>query len=133
MNRQSIGEQIAARLYCAETAIDRALVETANLAAQLPTARADAYLSATTGQKAFDGVAGAISALTIARQNMVQTHATLGALARSLGLDILAVGPLDKPGDSPLVGNGVSSEPENIKIQLTDVVNKSLPGERSSC
>ena len=62
MNRQSIGEQIAARLYCAETAIDRALVETANLAAYLPTARADSYLSATTGQKAFDGVAGAISA-----------------------------------------------------------------------
>lgn len=44
MNRQSIGEQIAAKLYCAETAIDRALVETANLAAHLPTARADAYL-----------------------------------------------------------------------------------------
>ena len=133
MNRQSIGEQIAARLYCAETAIDRALVETANLAAQLPTARADAYLSATTGQKAFDGVAGAISALTIARQNMIQTHATLGALARSMGLDTLAVGPLDKPGDGPPVGGGISDNPENVNIRLTDVVNKSLPGERSSC
>ena len=133
MNRQSIGEQIAAQLYCAETAIDRALVETAHLAAHLPTARADAYLSATTGQKAFDGVAGAISALTIARQNMIQTHATLGALARSMGLDTLAVGPLDKPGDGPPVGGGISDDPENVNIRLTDVVNKSLPGEHSSC
>lgn len=133
MNSQSSGEQSAARLYCAETAIDRALVETANLAAQLPTARTDAYLSATTGQKAFDGVAVAISALTIARQNMIQTHATLGVLVRSMGLDTLAVGPLDKPGDGPPVGGGISDNPESVNIRLTDVVNKSLPGEHSSC
>lgn len=133
MTRQSIGEQIAAQLYSAETAIDRALVETAGLAARLPMARADAYLSATTGQKAFDGVAGAISALTAARQNIVQTHTTLGALARTLGLDTLAVGPLDKPGDKPPVGDGITDSPDNVNIRLTDVVNKPLPGECRSC
>ena len=46
MTRQSIGEALATRLYAAEAAIDRALAETAALAAALPGARADAYLSA---------------------------------------------------------------------------------------
>ena len=128
MSRQNIAEQIAAQLYCAETGIDRALVETANLAARLPTARAEAYLSATIGQKAFEGVAGAIGALTTARHNIIQTHANLSALARTLGLDALAVGPLDKPGDTPPVGGGASNTSDKVNIQLTDVVNKSLPG-----
>lgn len=128
MNRQSIGEQIAAQLYSAETAIDRALAETAGLAARLPIARADAYLSATTGQKAFDNVASAVCALTSARHNIVKTHATLGALARTLGLDTLTVGPLDKPGDKPPVGGGITDKSDSVNIHLTDMVNKSLPG-----
>lgn len=133
MTRQSIGEQIAAQLYSAETAIDRALAETASLAARLPMARADAYLSATTGQKAFDSVASAISALTSARHNIVQTHATLGALARTLGLDTLAVGPVDKPGDKPPVGAAITEVADSVNIRLTDVVNKPLPAEGRSC
>lgn len=133
MTRQSIGEQIAAQLYAAETAIDLALAETADLAARLPGARADAYLSATTGQKAFEGVAGAIAALTNARGSIVQTHTSLAALARILGLETLAIGPVDKPGDVPPVGTGISEEPRQVNIRLTGVVNKTLPGERSSC
>jgi hypothetical protein len=133
MTRQSIGEQIAAQLYSAETAIDRALAETAGLAARLPIARADACLSATTGQKAFDSVASAVSALTSARHDIVKTHATLGALARTLGLDTLAVGPVDKPGDKPPVEGGIANTSDSVNIHLTDVVNKPLPRECRSC
>ena len=126
MIRQTIGENIATQLYAVEAAIDTALAETAGLAARLPTARADAYLSATTGQKAFDNVAAAVSALSSARGHIVQTHVTLGALARSLGLDTLAIGPLDKPGDTPPVTIGSEAETDKVNNKLTSVVNKSL-------
>lgn len=101
MTRQDIGEALAGRLYAAESAIDAALTETATLAAMLPAARTGAWLSAVSGQKAFDGAAASISALAEARSHLVQTHNTLSALARKLGLDALAVGPVDKPDDTP--------------------------------
>lgn len=137
MTRQSIGETLAARLYAAETAIDRALAETATLAAMLPAARADACLSAVTGQRAFDGAAGAISALSSARSQMVQTHTALAALARKLGLDALAVGPVDKPGDTPPIGGGGGDgggvHPDMINKAPRYTVNKTLPYTTELC
>jgi hypothetical protein len=124
MSRLSVGEALAARLYAAEVAIDQALIETATLAAALPAARSEAWLSAVTGQRAFDGAAGAIAALAQARANIVQTHNTLTALARKLGLDTLAVGPLDKPGDTPPIGGGETAP---------DMVNKILPSMAAVC
>lgn len=124
MTRQAIGETLAARLYAAESAIDRAMAETAALAAALPAARADAYLSAVTGQRAFSGAAAAIAALADARGHLVQTHNTLAALARRLGLDALASGPVDKPGDTPPIGGGgLCPESDTPRV----MVNKSLP------
>ena len=128
MTRQTIGEGLAARIYAAESAIDRAMGETAALAAALPGARADAYLSAVTGQRAFAGAAASLSALADARGHLVDTHNTLAALARKLGLDALAVGPVDKPDDTPPIGGGI--EP-NTKRQ--DVVNKTLPDTAKVC
>ncbi|MGZ9113511.1 MAG: hypothetical protein ACXW3K_02720 [Brevundimonas sp.] len=137
MNRQSIGEKLAARLYAAETAIDLALIETAMLAALLPAARADAYLSAVTGQRAFDGAAGAVSALSVARSQIVQTHTALAALARKLGLDALAVGPIDKPGDTPPIGGGGGDgpgvTPDPVNKALPSMVNKPLPYTTELC
>ncbi len=128
MTRQSIGEALAARLYAAESAIDQALSETAILAAALPAARAEAYLSAVTGQRAFDGAAASISALAQARSHLVQTHNTLAALARRLGLESLAVGPVDKPGDQPPIGGGVEAEICNdLNNSLINRDNKILP------
>jgi hypothetical protein len=122
MTRQGIGEALAARLYSAEAAIDRAMAETAALTAALPGARADAWLSAVTGQRAFSGAAATISALAEARGHLVQTHNTLAALARKLGLETLAVGPVDKPGDTPPIG-GACPEGDTARV----MVNKSLP------
>ena len=55
MSRLTVGEALAARLFAAETAVDQALIEVATFAAALPAARTDAWLSAVTGQRAFDG------------------------------------------------------------------------------
>lgn len=126
MTKQAIGETLAGRLFSAEAAIDAALTETASLAAMLPAARAGAYLSAVTGQRAFDGAAASISALAEARSHLVATHNTLAALARKLGLDALAVGPMDKPDDTPPVGDG----PKGV---LAENLNKALPRAHASC
>ncbi len=111
MSRETVGQALSDRLHAAEAAIDKALSETAQLAVLLPAARAEAYLSAVTGQKAFDGVAGSIGALTQARSHLVDTHNTLAALARKMGLDAQSVGPLDKPEDTVPVGGGVTRSP----------------------
>lgn len=138
MTRQAIGEALSARLFAAEAAIDRALAETATLAALLPAARADAYLSAVAGQKAFDGAAASVSALAEARSHLVRTHQTLAALARRLGLETLAIGVLDKPDDHPPVGGGGGDGPgvvQEFMVSETspDTVNKTLPTEAGLC
>jgi hypothetical protein len=104
MTRSDIGQTLAGRLYAAESAIDAALIQTARLAAYLPEARAQAYLSAVTGQRAFEDTAQSVVALSEARGHIVRTHNRLSALARKLGLDALAVGPVDKPDDGPPIG-----------------------------
>ena len=124
MNRETVGEALAARLYAAEAAIDAALHETAMLAAMLPGARHEAFLSAVTGQKVFQGAAAGIGALTEARAHIVDAHNALSALARKLGLDILALGHVDKPEDRPPGGGGV--EP-------VEMINKTLPGSPVAC
>jgi len=129
MNRLTVGETLATRLYAAESAIDQALMETATLAAALPAARADAWLSAVAGQGAFAGTAGAISALSDARAHIIQTHKTLTALARKLGLEALAVGPVDKPGDGEPIGGG-DGDSGGVG---PDMVNKTLPFARQAC
>jgi len=137
MSRQSIGEALAARLYAAETAVDLALAETARLASALPAARADAYLSAVTGQRAFDGAAASIGALAAARSHLIQTHNTLAALARKLGLEALAMGPLDKPGDHPPAGgggdDGLGVKAELVNKSLADRLKKILPDTLKLC
>ena len=84
----------------------------------LPAARAQAYLSAVSGQKAFDGAAASISALAEARYHLVQTHNTLSALARKLGLDALAAGPIDKPEDIPPRGDSGGVSPKSPDFQI---------------
>lgn len=139
MSRQSIGETLAGRLFAAEAAIDQALAETAFLAAALPAARADAFLSAVAGQKVFDGAAASISSLAEARSHLVQTHTALAALARKLGLDVLAVGPLDKPGEQPPIGGGGGgggvrpADAAMVNKSLTNKANKILPNTTVPC
>jgi hypothetical protein len=126
MTRHTISEAVAARLHAAEAAIDTALTETAQLAALLPAARTGAYLSAVTGQKAFDGAAASIGALAEARSHIVDTHNALAALARRMGLDTVAVGILDKPEDSPPVGGGGGGVSAGIASKVNNSLSLSL-------
>ncbi len=107
----STAEAVAAKLFAAEAALDAALTEAAGLAAMLPQARATIYVAATTGQSAFEGVAGCVSSLTEARARLVATHRTLAAVARMRGLDTLAAGPMDKPEDETPPATGHLSHP----------------------
>lgn len=118
MNRDEVGQSLALRLYAAEAAIDAALTETARLAASLPEARAQAYLSAVTGQKVFEDTAQTVVALSEARGHIVRTHGRLSALARTLGLDDLAVGPVDKPEDEPPIGGGITAH-DSLKTAVS--------------
>ena len=100
------GNAVAARLYRVETAIDTALAEVAAFVADLPRARSEAYLSAVAGQQVFDHATESLAAINLARARMVAAHNSLAALARKMGMDSLAVGPLDKPEDTPPIGGG---------------------------
>lgn len=120
MTKNDIAARVAGRLYTVETAIDLALAETAALMGLLPVARADALLSAVAGQRAFDGAAASVVALAQARGHVVDTHRALSALARSMGIDVTAVGPIDKPEDTPPIGGG-------LKRTGITVVNETLP------
>ena len=113
MTQTQAAETVASKLYAAETALDLALSEAAGLAALLPQARTQAYLSATTGQQAFDSVAACVSSLTEARARLVATHKSLAALARLRGLDALATGPMDKPEDDKTPPRGAIVSPAN--------------------
>jgi len=97
--RGRIGQRLAERLWSAEQAVDAALGETAALMALLPQARREAALAATVAQPAFRAAADSVAALAKARGDLVEAHRTLAALARRLGLDALAAGPMDKPKD----------------------------------
>ena len=137
MSRLIIGEALSARLHAAEAAIDQAMADTAALAAALPAARLDAGLAAAAGHSAFDDVAASLCALSAARSHMVRTHQALAALARRLGLDILAVGQLDKPGDRPPTGGGVEPDSCNRRTTVNNACvntpNKTLPLEPLPC
>ncbi len=97
--RQRIGQHLAERLWSAEQAVDAALGEAATLMALLPQARREAALAATVAQPVFSAAADSVAALARARGDLVEAHRTLAALARKLGLDALAAGPMDKPRD----------------------------------
>jgi hypothetical protein len=136
MNRLVIGGSLSARLHAAEAAVDRALADAAGLAAALPVARLDAALSAVAGQKAFDEAAASVAALAAARGHLVRTHHALAALARQLGVDVLAVGQLDKPGDRPPVGGEGDDSPvarNFVNETCGNGLNKSLPGTLPIC
>lgn len=124
MTRQAIGENLAARLYAAETAIDLALIETA--------ARADAYLSAITGRRAFDGAAGAVSALSAARSHVGSRRIAPSPPWRAnWGSTCSPRGPSTSPATRPPFGgsggggDGGGAHP--------DMVNKPLPYITEPC
>lgn len=101
MTLQAIAETLAAQLDAAEQAVDRALIETAALNALTPQARLDAGVPAALGQAVFEEAAAALAAVTEARTRLARAHAAISAVAKEVGVETVAVGPVDKPDDDP--------------------------------
>ena len=113
--RDSVGARVAGQLYAAEDAIDLAVRELALLAALLPAARIEAHVSAVTGQAVVESTAAGLRSLAEARGHVVQAHHGLAAVARSMGLETLAVGPVDKPED-----RATRPRPSRARLTRTD-------------
>ena len=122
MTRTAAAESLAERLFRAEIALDGALRDVSTLLASLPEARAHAGLAATTGRSIYRHMGTSIEALIVAREGLCAAHQDLGRLAKILEIDISAVGPVDKPDDSPPRGGGdVGKTPDarqNIDVNL---------------
>ncbi|MFN3814739.1 hypothetical protein [Brevundimonas sp.] len=113
MHAEAVGQDLSRKIHAAEMALDHALIDVATLAAALPEARMRAGVSGLTGQAAFDDLAACMMALTQARARLGGGHRTLAALARRMGLETLAAGPMDKPEDRPPM-NGSGRIHENM-------------------
>lgn len=99
--RRQAAEQVADRLFAAETAIDEAFAKTAELAQAMPMARHSANLSALHGQGAFERAAAAMTALGEARRQIVETHKELGETQLQIGLGAFG-GSVPKPPQASL-------------------------------
>lgn len=78
--------QVAAKLFSAEEAIDRALTEVAELAGFMPVARMNVRVAVDVGQEAIAQTVAALSLVSQARQCIVLTHAALAATQGDIGL-----------------------------------------------
>jgi len=90
--RRNAAQKVADRLFAAEHAISEALARTAELNAVMPTAQAEADLSAVVGQEAFDGAAATFATLAEARRQIVTTHHAMDAARKQIGLRTVAFG-----------------------------------------
>lgn len=101
MTLQAIAETLAAQLDSAEQAVDRAFIETAALNALTAQARLDAGVTAALGHAVFEEVALALAAATEARSRLARAHAAISAVAKAVGVETVAIGPVDKSADDP--------------------------------
>jgi hypothetical protein len=96
MKRRNAAVKVARELFALEKAIDAALVQAAGLSAIMPTATAEANLSAIVIQDAFACSAATFAALAQARRHVVETHHCLDVTKVQIGLRTLAFGDEDK-------------------------------------
>lgn len=92
MEKIFVVKRVAGTLHGAEAAIDAAMVETAEVIADMVQARKDLGLSATVGAAATAKVMAAMAALSEARTEMVAAHGELEQTAMRLGIRTKMVG-----------------------------------------
>jgi hypothetical protein len=79
-------KRVASKLHGAEAAIDAAMVQAAEMMAELVQARKDLGLSATVGSAATVKIMAAVAALSDARTAMVEAHGELDQTRLRLGV-----------------------------------------------
>lgn len=94
--RRKAANEVAAKLFELETAIDQAMICAAELAAAMPRARMDARLSAVIGQEAVSLVSDSLTSLCAARGKAVDAHNVLADVHQQIGLRTYATGGLYK-------------------------------------
>ncbi|HMT44380.1 MAG TPA: hypothetical protein PKA59_07480 [Chakrabartia sp.] len=95
-DRLAAAQDVAARLFALEQAIDDALAKAAELTISLPAARSRAKLSAVVAQDATSEVAATLQVLAQARHHAVQAHHHLADTQVSIGLKTYGMGGLTK-------------------------------------
>lgn len=97
MEKVFVAQRVATKLFASEKAVDAAMVEAAELMADLVKARKDLNLSAVVGDKAVAKVVEALSALGEARSAMVEAHNELNDVKLRIGVRTKMIGFEDKP------------------------------------
>jgi hypothetical protein len=91
-----VAQRVATKLFASENAVDAAMVETAELMADLLKARRDLGVSAVVGDRAASKLAEAVAALSEARSAMVEVHNELNDTKLRLGIRTKMAGAEDK-------------------------------------
>lgn len=97
MERALVVQKAANKLFAAENAIDKALVEASSLMLELQAVRQELNLSAIFADGASAKVVESMSALAQARTAMVACHAEMADAKLRLGVRTKMVGVGDKP------------------------------------
>jgi hypothetical protein len=79
-HRKEVAIEVAKSLYASEDAIDAALTQVAKFVAQMPAARQEAKFAAMVGQDALAKAIAALTALSTAREAMVEAHDALAGV-----------------------------------------------------
>lgn len=93
-----VAQRVANKLFATEAAVDAAMVETAEMMAELMQARKDLNLSATVGNGASAKLAEAVAALAAARTAVVEAHAELDEVRLRVGIRTKLIGVIGKEG-----------------------------------
>lgn len=97
MEKVFVVQRVASKLFASEKAVDTAMVETAELMADMLKSRQDLGLSAVVGDRAASKLAEAMAALSEARSAMVEAHNELNDVKLRIGVRTKMVGWEDKP------------------------------------
>lgn len=101
MEKVFVAQRVATKLFATENAVDAAMVETAELMADLLKARKDLGVSAVVGDRASAKLAEAMTALSEARSAMVDAHNELNDVKLRIGVRTKMIGVEDKPKEAP--------------------------------
>jgi hypothetical protein len=96
-----VAQRVATKLFASENAVDAAMVETAELMADLLKARKDLGVSTVVGDRAAAKLAEAMTALSEARSAMVDAHNELNDVKLRIGVRTKMIGVEDKPKEAP--------------------------------
>ena len=100
MDKVFVAQRIATKLFATENAVDAAMVEAAELMADLLKARKDIGLSAVVGDRASAKLVEALAALGEARSAMVEMHTELNDVKLRIGVRPKMIGIEDKPPET---------------------------------